>query len=77
MARVREIMTALATVSWISPASAALQQKFLTFYKQLEEALKIVEEYIHDLEVVIEAYIKIEDRLTEVASGLRTDVFGI
>jgi len=77
MARVREIMTALATVSWISPGSAALLQKFLTFYKQLEEALKIVEEYIHDLEIVIEAYTKIEDRLTESAGSLRTDVFGV
>jgi DNA repair ATPase RecN len=77
MQRIREVMIALATVSWISPSSAALLQKFLQFYKQIEEALRIVEEYIHDLEVVIEQYTKIEDRLKEKASALRTDIFGV
>ena len=77
MQMIRAKMIALATVSWISPASAALLQKFLQFYKQLEEALRIVEEYIHDLEVVAEAYTKIEDRLKDKASGLRTDIFGV
>lgn len=77
MQRIREIMIALATVSWISPASARLLQKFLQMYKQIEEAIRIVDEYIHDLGVVIEQYTKIEDRLTETASALRTDVFGV
>jgi len=77
MSRIRETIVALASVSWLSPGSAALLQKFLRFYRQIEEALRIVDEYIHDMEVVIEQYTKVEGRLQELASGLRTDVFGV
>jgi len=77
MQAVKAAMIALATVSWISPASAAILQKFLQFYRQLEEALKIVDEYIHDLQVVLDQYTAIEQRLQEKAKGLRTDVFGV
>jgi len=77
MNAIKTIMVGLASTSWISPASAALLQKFLQLYKQIEEAFRIVEEYIHDLEIVTEQYTKIEDRLQEKASALRTDIFGV
>ena len=77
MQRIREIMVALAATSWISPASAALLKQFMQLYKQIEESFRIVEEYIHDLEIVTEQYTKIEERLSDKASSLRTDIFGV
>ena len=77
MQQIRTVMQALAAVSWISPAARALLQKFLQLYKQIEEAIRIVDEYIHDLGVVIEQYTAIEQRLQEKAQALPTDIFGI
>jgi len=77
MESIKRIITALATVSWISPASRMLLQKFLQLYRQIEEAFRIVDEYIHDLEVVLQQYQQIEQRLSDKAEGLKTDIFGV
>jgi len=54
-----------------------LLQKFLKLYRQIEEAFRIVDEYIHDLEVVLDQYQKIEQRLSDKAESLKTDIFGV
>jgi len=77
MQQIKTVMDTLAKVAWVSKAAAAFYMKFQMLYKQVEEALRIVDEYIHDLNIVIEQYTKIEVRLTEKAEALRTDVFGI
>ena len=77
MENIKKVMTALATISWISPASARLLQKFLQLYRQCEEAIRIVEEYIHDLEITAKLYTEADKRLTEKADSLKTDIFGI
>ena len=77
METISNIMDALAAVAWVSPASAALLQKFRALYRQILEAIKIVEEYIHDLTVVRTQYGNIEKALEEKMGALRTDVFGV
>ena len=77
MERIKDIVNALSAVSWISPAARAFKKQFELLYKQVEEAFRIVDEYIHDLEVVIESYTKIEARLEESIGSLRTDIFGV
>jgi len=68
---------ALSTVSWVSPASKALLAKYNLLLKQIQEAIRIVDEYIHDLMVVRTSYGNIEKALQDRVSGLRTDVFGV
>ena len=77
MEHIKKIITALATIAWISPSSRMLLQKFLKLYRQIEEAFRIVDEYIHDLEVVLDQYQKIEQRLSDKAESLKTDIFGV
>jgi len=77
MEALKKTMTALATIAWISPASRMLLQKFLKLYRQIEEAFRIVDEYIHDLEVVMEQYQQVEKRLSDKAESLKTDIFGV
>lgn len=77
MENIRRTITALATISWISPAARMMLQKFLTLYRQIEEAIRIVDEYIHDMEVIIEQYSKVEKLLEDKSGALKTDIFGI
>ena len=67
----------LAAVAWLSPASRMLLQQFRKLYIQVVEAIKIVEEYIHDLTVVRTKYGDIENVIEGRMQGLRTDVFGV
>ena len=67
----------VATVSWVSPASQVFLNKFMELYKQIEEAISIVDEYIHDLEMVIEQYTNIESVLERKSEGLRIDIFSV
>ena len=74
---IQTAINTLSLVSWISPAARAFKKQFEMLYKQVEEALRIVDEYIHDLETVIDQYTKIEDRLQQKVGALRTDIFGV
>jgi uncharacterized protein YukE len=70
-------MQILATVAWISPASKALWAKFQLLYKQIEEALRIVDDYISKLEFAMQQYRETDERATSRIDGLKTDIFGI
>ena len=70
-------MRILSTVSWVSPASWGIYQAFRLLYNQILEAIRIVEEYIHDLSVVRQQYGEIETVITDRVRALPTDVFGI
>jgi len=70
-------MRLLQTAKWVSPASRMLWSKFSMLFRQCQEALRIVDEYIHDLDVVLRAYTEVESRLEGRAQGLQTDVFGV
>jgi|GEM_PF-3377086 len=67
----------IAKVSWISITARLYLKQFLLLYRQLEEALLIVDEYIYDLNFMIEHYTKVEERIINKVSSLRTDVFGV
>jgi len=67
----------LAMVAWVSPAALALKKKFDLLYKQCEEALKKAKKYVEDLQVMIESYTSVENKLEETAKSLKTEVFNI
>ena len=71
------VMNALATVSWVSPASKALLVKFRALAQTIRTALKIVEKYISDLETAIKVFSAAEQRMEQKVNSLKTDVFGI
>ena len=77
MQAIKVIIETLSKVSWISPSARAFLAQFQMLYKQIEEAIRIVQEYIHDLEIVIQQYTAIEQRLQDKAGSLRTDIFGV
>jgi len=60
----------LTATSWVSPAAKALLTKFQILKRQLDEALRIVDEYIHDLMVVRTQYGAVEKRLQDLIGGL-------
>lgn len=77
MEAIKNAMTTLTTVSWLGPASRKLMDMFSKLYEQIEEAIRIVEEYIEDLQIAIELYNKNENAQQEKANALPTDIFGI
>ena len=77
MSDLSETMVVVSRVTWISPASTEFFLKFRRLYDQILEAIKIVEEYIHDLSVVRQQYDGVETSITDRVSGLQTNVFGV
>ena len=77
MAAIDGFIKVLSAVSWISPASKLLLAKYQLLLKQIQEAIRIVDEYIHDLMVVRTQYGNVEKALEDKMSALRTDVFGV
>ena len=62
--------------SWDSDASATYQSQFTKIHKDIEEMLKIVDEYTQDLDEVAQKYIEVERSVSEESSALPADVFG-
>ena len=77
MATIDRIIKVLAATSWISPASKALLAKYQLLKKQIDEAIRIVDEYIHDLMTVRTQYGNVEKLLNDKIGALKTDVFGV
>ena len=77
MRRVNDLMRVLSAVAWISPASRALWAKFQLLYRQIEEALRIVEDYIQKLDFAMQQYGDVDRRLEEKVGTLKTDIFGV
>ena len=77
LARLDEIISALSKVSWISKGARAFLAKFQLIRRQVEEAIKIVDKYIHDLTTLRNAFFNIENAITERANALKDNVFGI
>ena len=73
---IESIMKILSVV-WKSPAAEYLQSKCRLLSGQNQEALLIVEEYIHDLITARKQYGNVEKAIQDKLSSLRTDVFGI
>ena len=71
------IMKVLSVASWISPASKALYAKYQLLKRQVEEAIRIVDEYLHDLMTLRTQYGNVEKALQDKIGALKTDVFGI
>lgn len=70
---IEAIMRRLTTVSWLSPSSRLLQTKFQALLLVIQRALRIVEQYIADLDRVIEE-VRRAGRMTESrVEVLRTD----
>jgi len=70
-------VTALATVAWTSPASAALLTKFASLLQTTRTSLRIVEKYISDLEEASRMFTDADSRVSDKITGLKTEVFGI
>jgi len=71
-----QVMRTLTTVSWISPTARALFTKFQALSVVIERALRIVDQYITDLERVINDFLRAEGVVTGTVDRLRTnDVF--
>lgn len=77
MEAVNNIMNVISTVAWVSPSSAALLAKYRLLFRQIEEAMRIVEEYIQNITSVRDRFLGVEQQVQNRIEGLRTDVFGI
>jgi len=70
-------VSSLATEIWESDSSTAFQKQFTQLHNDLEEVLKIVDEYTADLDEIADRYITTEQKLAEAANALPGDVFNI
>jgi DNA repair ATPase RecN len=68
-------VNAIATVAWISPASKALLVKLQALLQTVKISLRIVEKYISDLEIAMQQFSAVEDRIEQKVNALKTDVF--
>jgi WXG100 family type VII secretion target len=67
----------LTAASWISMAARAFLHQFRILQRQTQESITRVDGYIRDLDRAFNIYQQAEQRITQVTSGLRTDVFGV
>ena len=76
MEQIKEKMRTL-TNTWESDASTAFQTQFNKIHKDIEEMLRIVDQYTRDLDEVAQNYITTEQRVAQATSALPGDVFGV
>ena len=77
MQRIDSIMRALAMAAWVSNAARTLLAKYTLLFRQIEEALRIVDDYIQQLEFAIDQYRRVDGNIDTRMGQLKTDVFGI
>ena len=76
LTQIQQVMRTLTTISWVSPAAKALWTKFSALVLVIERALRIVDQYIQDLERVIEEFMRAERMTGSRIESLSTnDVF--
>jgi hypothetical protein len=72
-------ITAIGTISWVSPASKILLGKLQILVTTVRTALRIVDKYISDLEEATRLFtaadVKISDRMQSLNAG--ENIFGI
>jgi len=71
--QIEAIMQRLTRVSWVSQAARALWARFQALHIVIQRALRIVEQYIADLDRVIEEILRAERMTTSRVEVLRTD----
>ena len=62
---------------WESEAATTYLTQFTKIHKDIEEMLRIVDEYTKDLDEVAQGYITAEQRVAQASSALPGDVFGV
>ena len=77
MAALDNVMRLLTSASWVSMAARAFLSRYQALQRQIQESIRRVDEYHRDLNTAFNVYSSVEQRLTQQASALRTDVFGV